>query len=328
MNTGSSTNDARPIEVSVIMAMRNAADTVAQQLDALAAQRTDVAWELVVSDNGSRDRSREIVANAAKSFPVPLVIVDARDRSGVGAARNAGVLASHGRKLAFCDADDVVFPGWVQGAADALEHDAAVAGFCHRLAKPLDRNSPVTNPEGIYRNAAGPALGGGNCAILRDVYFAVGGYDESMGRFGHEDSELSIRLAAAGFEARPAPDLRIHYRDSTDIRSQVRKTWQRSSAEPVLWHRHPEHYGHMLDLDLHRRQVAGWAAWHVQLRRQGQGWSLHDVMRDGVTRLARYRAYSRWEGAGGVPDPVYIGPDPMAARGGPTPSENGVAPKS
>ena len=298
------------------MPVRDGAKTIQRQLDALAASQTTCSWELIVADNGSTDGTQRIVAEAASTFPAPVHQIDASDHLGAAGARNAGVLASHGDKLLFCDADDIVFPDWIEAGAHALDTHPAVSGLCIDLTEPLDENARVINPGATYRNAVGPSLGAGNSGVRRDVMFAVGGYDESMGRYGHEDSEFSIRLLEAGFTAQPAPEMRIYYRDIPSVKQQIKKTWQRSQAEIMLWNRHQEYYGQFLDGDMLRHQVRGYLPWHVQLTLNGERMTVHDIVKDGVTRLARYRAFEKAQKAGGFPEPKLLGDDPRAARKG------------
>lgn len=63
--------------------------------------------EILVVDNGSRDRTGQIVA----SYPVTLLREVLR---GPAAARNRGIEASRGQLLAFTDADCVVTTRWLQ----------------------------------------------------------------------------------------------------------------------------------------------------------------------------------------------------------------------
>lgn len=300
------------VEVSVIVPAYNAARTIVRQLAALRDQVDAPSWELIVADNGSRDATRQIVQNAAADFPVPLHLVDASAHRGAGAARNAGVRASRGAKLLFCDADDVVFPNWVAAGATALEASAVVAGGSVAMTTPPNVDGPLLDPNCVIYCASGPAAASGNFGVRRDLYFTAGGFDASLGAYGFEDSELSIRFHDAGYVPVAAPDMRIHYRDTTTLRGQFRKTWQRSQAEVAMWFRHPEAYGTFLDDELLRHQLLGWAAWHVQLARQGQRKSVHDITKDAVIRLARYRSFKRIHAAGGIGDPVYVGSDPLS----------------
>jgi hypothetical protein len=90
---------SRP-ELSVVLPCLDEADTVeACVRDGLAAlERSGVAGEVVVADNGSRDRSRELArAAGARVVEVP--------ERGYGAALQAGVGAARGRFVLMADAD-------------------------------------------------------------------------------------------------------------------------------------------------------------------------------------------------------------------------------
>ncbi len=91
--------------LSVVIACRNAEDTLGVQLSALSRQECPVPWNVVISDNGSTDRTVAIAQGYARKLP-GLVIVDSSERAGAGYARNIGAEATSARFLAFCDADD------------------------------------------------------------------------------------------------------------------------------------------------------------------------------------------------------------------------------
>lgn len=100
------------VKLSVIIPCLNAERTIGEQLAALAAQRWSERWEVIVADNGSTDGTLEVVRRFAGRLP-ELRVVDASQRRGSGYARNRGAAVARGEWLAFCDADDVVAPGWV-----------------------------------------------------------------------------------------------------------------------------------------------------------------------------------------------------------------------
>jgi glycosyltransferase involved in cell wall biosynthesis len=110
--------------ISVIVPFRNSRSHFSDLLESLMAQQLDTPWEIVLVDNGSTDGSRDVAEQFAHRLP--LRIVDARDRSGAGYARNVGVRHSSGSRLLFVDADDAVGPGYVAALAHALERHSLV----------------------------------------------------------------------------------------------------------------------------------------------------------------------------------------------------------
>ncbi len=125
----SDAHDRRAVRavISVVVPVRNGMPWLEDQLQALVDQECDGEWELVIADNGSTDRA------AGRGPMVPSGTSGSGSSTpqrcdGAPAARNAGVRAARGDLLAFCDADDVVQPGWLASCARALEEVDVVAG--------------------------------------------------------------------------------------------------------------------------------------------------------------------------------------------------------
>ncbi len=93
-------------DVSFVMAAYNAEAFVARAIESALAQR-DVAVEVVVVDDCSRDRTAEV----ARAFPPDRVKVVALEANrGPGGARNAGLALAAGRWIAVLDCDDTMHP--------------------------------------------------------------------------------------------------------------------------------------------------------------------------------------------------------------------------
>lgn len=107
------------MKLSVIIPCYNGANTIADQLEALANQEWSEPWEIIVADNRSTDNSMAIVKQYQERLP-NLRIVDASARQGQPYALNCGAEAAVGESLAFCDADDVVGPCWLVAMGQAL----------------------------------------------------------------------------------------------------------------------------------------------------------------------------------------------------------------
>lgn len=210
------------VELSVVIAARNAATTLGDQLQALDAQRPPFRWEIIVADNGSTDETVEIVRAMSRRMP-ELRLVEASARPGAAAARNIGVSAAAGRFLAFCDADDVVDAGWARAIGSALVRHTFVAG---RLEWEL-LNDAVTSASRAHdavdhlpSSTQAPQLkraGACNMGVHAEVFRRVGGFCEQAPSM--EDIDLSWRIQLSGETVEFVPTATVHYRLRRGLRA-------------------------------------------------------------------------------------------------------------
>ena len=197
--------------VSVIIPVHNAAATLGQQLKALKEQEFDGNWEIVAVDNQSTDDSATVIRQYQQQMP-QLRFVQATDKQTAAYARNVGARAAKGDVFLFCDADDVVAPGWLAALADALEQHDFVAGT---MDVELLNESKVWRPDpcnwATRRNLGFlPFSGGALLGLSREAFERVGGFNEEA-PIG-EDVELSWRLQLHGYPLHPVPAALIHVR--------------------------------------------------------------------------------------------------------------------
>lgn len=203
------------MRLSVIIPCYNAADTIADQLESLANQYWSEPWEIIVADNGSTDGTLAIFEQYKERLP-NLRIVDASDRPGAAHARNVGALAAMGAALAFCDADDVVAPGWVMAMGEALAEHDFVAGRLdpNKLNEPWAlrvRHCPQQHGLQEYKHPPYlPHAATANLGIKRSLHQAVGGFDETMPRL--QDTDYCWRVQLAKTELYFVPEAVVHYR--------------------------------------------------------------------------------------------------------------------
>ncbi|MBN1556346.1 MAG: glycosyltransferase family 2 protein [Phycisphaerae bacterium] len=93
--------------VSVILPAYNAEAFIAEAVESVRAQ-TYTDYELIAVDDGSTDRTGEILDELAKEFPAMRVVRQAN--TGLAGARNAAVAAMRGTYIALLDADDLWLP--------------------------------------------------------------------------------------------------------------------------------------------------------------------------------------------------------------------------
>ncbi len=221
------------MDVSVIIPALNAADTIEEQLRALSAQQYDGDFEVLVVDNGSTDRTAELVtAYATHDSRVRLVDGATRPRNG-GAARNIGVGHALAQSLVFCDADDVVDVRWLAALADGLATSPVVTStleFWRLNRRLLHRTTPQVL--GPYRVLGYAGIPGGAFGMRRDTYLDVGGFDPGFP--GANDSEFAVRVGLAGYHVQHRDDAVVHVRLRATARQQfVRARELRSSIEHI-----------------------------------------------------------------------------------------------
>jgi GT2 family glycosyltransferase len=211
---------ASPPSVSVVVSARDEEAQIATCLASLISLAyPETRREILVVDDGSRDRTAEIVrgqAPAARLLSTP--------RRGVAVARNHGIEAAEGELVAFTDPDCSVAKTWLDELTRAFSEPSvgAAAGsivpFPPRTKAELwaarrrshNQLVPLAHPARSY--AMTP-----NLAVRRDVLRRLGGFDPCFPGGGWEDADLCWRLSLeSALELRYAPQAVVfhRYRDS------------------------------------------------------------------------------------------------------------------
>ncbi len=110
--------------VAIIMTVLDSERTLPASLASLRAQ-TLTDWELLLVDDGSRDRSAQIIAEAALADP-RIRVLPGGSRRGLSARLNELVDAADSPLLARMDADDIAYPKRLERQAAYLEAHAHV----------------------------------------------------------------------------------------------------------------------------------------------------------------------------------------------------------
>ena len=187
--------------VSVVIPAYNAEAVIENTLASVRAQ-TLPAYEIIVVDDGSRDRTADVV----RSHDGVTLIQQAN--AGVSAARNCAIRAASGTWVALLDADDDWLPDKNLRQLALLEaHDEIVWSACNahyvlasgerRAAMPPDialrlRQGIVPYFESVV---AGVPYVTSGLVIRRDILDRVGAFD--LGLHGPEDRDLFWRVAAS-----------------------------------------------------------------------------------------------------------------------------------
>ncbi|MGE0448699.1 MAG: glycosyltransferase family 2 protein [Vicinamibacterales bacterium] len=217
---------------SIVIATYNRASFLDACLTCLAAQAFEAGDEVLVADNGSTDRTAEVAARHAATFPVPLVRIH-EGRPGKSHALASALASASGDIAVFTDDDVEVDTGWLDALRSALS-DPGVDMAGGPVEPHWERTPPFwlrLDPNGYGRLAAplglldyGPAeqplggrtLLGANMAVRRSVLDAAGGFAAHLGKLrgtllSGEDHELCQRIQAAGSVVRYSPEARVRH---------------------------------------------------------------------------------------------------------------------
>jgi GT2 family glycosyltransferase len=253
---------APPVGATVVIATRDRREGLRRVLEALAAQRGDRAFDVVVVDDGSAPP-----VGAADLAALPGARLLRGAGRGPAQARNAGLRATAAPVVLFTDDDTLPDPGWVDAALAFLDAEPGAVGVEGPIASlPYDRVHELSLESpgpGAYFTA--------NVAYRRAVLEAIGGFDPTFPYPHCEDLDLAFRAQEHG-EIGFAPDMRMgHVPRAASMREMVRRG-RYSASEMHLLHRHPDRYGRAARLPGPVFATSNAARyWLGQMRAEGPG---------------------------------------------------------
>jgi GT2 family glycosyltransferase len=246
--------------LSVVVPSADRRPLLEQVLRGLAQQRYPAdRFEAVVVLDGTADDSAEMLRAIDVPFPIRVVELP---KSGVAAARNAGVRAAAQPLIHFLDDDIVPEPACLATHAAAhrrsrVEHVAL--GYCppvvdggwwglalrawweDHYGRKAEAGHRWTNVDFTT----------GNSSLPRDLLLSVGGFDEAF-RVRHEDWELGARLLHQGVPFGYYPGTIAWHHLDASFATALERQRQEARDDVLLVRRHPE-IGMQLPLATYRR---------------------------------------------------------------------------
>lgn len=193
------------MKFSVVIPLYNKAAYVGKAIHSVLAQ-TFTDYELVIVDDGSRDDSARIAAEAISGHDNCRLF--SQDNAGVSVARNNGVKASQGDYLCFLDADDWWEPMFLEEMSRLVVAlpDAGIYGTNYTIVNETKHKTRVAqigveqgfehgyiNYCQVYAKTMYMPLWTGAVCIPRQVFEEMKGFPEGI-KLG-EDFLLWIRIA-------------------------------------------------------------------------------------------------------------------------------------
>lgn len=189
-------------------------------------------FEVIVIDNGSSDRTREIAA----SYDILLLQDSTKNVSGL---RNLGARHAKGEILAFVDADCVVARNWLKQAEKYFNDFLVVVWGAPPI--PPENSTWVQAAWFLVRKKNKVIeevdwLESMNLFVRKDLFDKVGGFDESL--ITCEDVDLSYRLSKFGKIISDSRLKVIHLGEAATVREFFKKElWRgKGNFKGVLRH--------------------------------------------------------------------------------------------
>ena len=203
--------------VSVVLPTRDRAASIGDAIESVQAQ-SFANWELIIVDDGSRDRTSDVVAAFLPDRRIRYVVQDA---SGHAAARNRAVRLSRGALVAYIDSDNLWYPHFLDAAVAALAALPEVDCVYGALVTDAHPQVPRTI---LFEAFDWDRLLRANCIDLNTVVHrrslteTYGGFDEGLDRLVDWDLLLRMTREKPAFRL---PVLAAHYRVVDDQRVSV-----------------------------------------------------------------------------------------------------------
>jgi glycosyltransferase involved in cell wall biosynthesis len=213
-------------EISILVSTYQRPKHLRRALLSIAMQReVDGKMEVIVTDDGSADETREVVRAYAQSVDFPVrFTTHPHTAFQLARCRNEGVAASEAPYLLFLDGDCVLPPDHVAIHLEQRRPGHVMAGYFARLDKTtssrldeqvirsgefvhwaptreLRQLRAMARKAQLYtwlRHSTKPKMSGNNVGIWRADYERVNGYDENFEGWGCEDDDLRLRLRRTG----------------------------------------------------------------------------------------------------------------------------------
>ena len=277
-------------ELSVLICSYRRKETLLECLRSFDAQTVaPERVELVVVIDGDDDGTGEAVR--ALQLRTPLRLLSRRSNGGLAAARSTAVAMATGEHVLIVNDDTIAFPDLVERHLAVHRarggRRAAVLGTFEQppeqlrtaLMRVLEKSDLVF---GYSALAAGEhdwtKFWGCNVSVAREAVLAAGAFDATFRRYGCEDTDLGLRLAALGMPVVFEPAARAWHRHVLSLDDVAKRQSMVARAYIHLFAKHPTALEHpawdkCLALDVagiaaqQRRVAATLPTWLANCRR-------------------------------------------------------------
>lgn len=234
------------MKFSFIIPVYNRPDETKELLESLATQ-TDLSFEVVIVEDGSKNTSEEIV----KSFSSILnILYFFKENSGPGDSRNYGMKNASGDYFIILDSDCILPPIYFENVKNALKHDYVdcFGGPDKALDSFSDTQKAINYAMTSFLTTGGIRGGSEKIEKFQPRSFNMGlskkAFEDTKG-FGNihpgEDPDLSMKLWKKGYRTTLIKDAFVYHKRRIDWNKFYTQVNKFGKARPILNFWYPEY---------------------------------------------------------------------------------------
>lgn len=219
--------------VTVVIPCYNQGQFVEDAVASIRAQTFQDIEIIIVNDGSTDDYTRQLLQGYEK---VQIQVLNTSNQ-GLASARNNGIRVAQGKYILPLDADDRIYPTYVEQAVRLLDtREGLGVVYCEaelfgavetKWQLPKFSLSEMLLDNVIFCSAL----------FRKSDWEAVGGYDPGM-VYGWEDYDFWLSLIELGREVYQIPEILFSYRVASDSMVRSKERWQKVAMLKRIFERH------------------------------------------------------------------------------------------
>jgi glycosyltransferase involved in cell wall biosynthesis len=223
------------IEISIIIPAYNAEKTIGLTLHSIFAMRIKENFEVIVVDDGSTDKTKEIISGFKE---VKLV---SQDRKGPGAARNTAIKIAKGAYVYFLDSDCEVLSDTIEKLYIYMHKDEKIGAVGGSIElPPTEKNLLAIADHYVSWYHHNPRQKSGkvrstptaNLLVKKEVFEKTGYF--MTGVTSGEDVDFGMNVKKAGYEFHALNNAIVYHYNRTNLNSFLRHSMKWGYNGPLV----------------------------------------------------------------------------------------------